>query len=108
MTGILAGPDGTERIGAKKVLLASDGFGANPEMLKRYIPEMAGVEYIGAQGNTGDGIYVNIGSAVSNCSAYANTGNGIRTSAGSTVSRPMKLASQTTASTGPGISAAVR
>ncbi len=54
--GVRAGEDGNERIGAKKVILACDGFGANREMLRRYIPEMAEVDCIGAQGNTGDGI----------------------------------------------------
>jgi fumarate reductase flavoprotein subunit len=76
VTGILAGAGGTERIGAKKVILASDGFGANAEMLKRYIPEMAGVEYIGAQGNTGDGIRwgMELGAATAHMTGYQGHG----------------------------------
>ena len=54
MIGVLAGPSGSERIGARKVILACDGFGANREMLERYIPEMAGVEYVGTKNNTGE------------------------------------------------------
>ena len=57
VTGVVAGNDGAEqRIRARKVILACDGFGANKEMLRRYIPAMADAEYIGVQGNTGEGI----------------------------------------------------
>jgi fumarate reductase flavoprotein subunit len=41
---------------AKKVILALNGFGANPEMLKKYIPEMSDAYYFGHEGNTGEGI----------------------------------------------------
>jgi len=41
---------------AKKVVLALNGFGANREMLKRYIPEMNDAVYFGHEGNTGEGI----------------------------------------------------
>jgi fumarate reductase flavoprotein subunit len=41
---------------AKKVILALNGFGANREMLKKYIPEMAEAYYFGHEGNTGEGI----------------------------------------------------
>lgn len=41
---------------ARNVLLATDGFGGNPDWIKRYIPEMAGAPYFGAPGNLGDGI----------------------------------------------------
>lgn len=54
--GVRAGVDGEQCIGAKKVILATDGFGANKSMLRAHVPEMVEVEYIGAQGNTGDGI----------------------------------------------------
>jgi fumarate reductase flavoprotein subunit len=56
VVGVRAGASGEQRIGARKVILACDGFGASKAMLEQYVPEMAGVEYIGAQGNTGDGI----------------------------------------------------
>ena len=41
---------------AKKVVLALNGFGANPEMLRKYIPEMSNAYYFGHEGNTGEGI----------------------------------------------------
>jgi fumarate reductase flavoprotein subunit len=74
--GVLAGPGGAERIGAKKVILACDGFGANREMLQRYVPEMAGVEYIGTQNNTGEGIRwgMALGAATAHMSGYQGHG----------------------------------
>jgi fumarate reductase flavoprotein subunit len=66
---LVATPDGTvlgaeveiEGVGknlarAKKVILALNGFGANREMLARYIPEMKDAYYFGHEGNTGEGI----------------------------------------------------
>jgi fumarate reductase flavoprotein subunit len=41
---------------AKKVILALNGFGANREMLARYIPQMKDAYYFGHEGNTGEGI----------------------------------------------------
>ncbi|MEO7405303.1 MAG: FAD-binding protein, partial [Burkholderiales bacterium] len=76
VVGVLAGAAGTERIAAKKVILATDGFGANKDMLRTFIPEMADVEYIGAQGNTGDGIRwaLALGAAVEYMSGYQGHG----------------------------------
>lgn len=45
-----------ERVAAKKVILASNGFGGNEEMLRQYIPEMEHALYLGGEGNTGEGI----------------------------------------------------
>lgn len=74
--GVRAGQSGEQRIGARKVILACDGFGANREMLQRYIPEMAGVEYIGVQGNTGDGIRwgMALGAATAHMTGYQGHG----------------------------------
>jgi fumarate reductase flavoprotein subunit len=41
---------------ANKVILALNGFGANHEMLQKYIPEMSEAYYFGHEGNTGEGI----------------------------------------------------
>jgi fumarate reductase flavoprotein subunit len=41
---------------AKSIILALNGFGANREMLKQYIPEMLNAQYFGHEGNTGEGI----------------------------------------------------
>jgi fumarate reductase flavoprotein subunit len=69
--GVLAGED-PMRIRAGKVLLACDGFGANRDMLRQYIPAVADAEYIGAQGNTGEGIRwgMAIGAATAHMSGY--------------------------------------
>lgn len=45
-----------ERVKAKKVILASNGFGGNKTMLEQYIPEMLHALYLGGEGNTGEGI----------------------------------------------------
>ncbi len=76
VTGVLAGPAGEQRIGARKVILACDGFGASRQMLERHIPEMAGVEYIGVQGNTGDGIRwgLEAGAAAAHMTGYQGHG----------------------------------
>ncbi|MCG8503745.1 MAG: FAD-dependent oxidoreductase [Sphingomonadales bacterium] len=49
-------PDGIEQIGCEKLILATCGFGANAEMVDRYIPELKGAQYYGHEGNRGDGI----------------------------------------------------
>jgi fumarate reductase flavoprotein subunit len=50
-------PDGkTEEIGCKALILACNGFGGNPEMLAKYIPEAAELFYEGHRGNQGDAV----------------------------------------------------
>ncbi|UHL63096.1 FAD-dependent oxidoreductase [Paralcaligenes sp. KSB-10] len=76
VNGVRAGPDGEQCIGAKRVILACDGFGSNQDMIARYIPEMAGIDCIGVQGNTGDAIRwgLELGAAVAHMSAYQGHG----------------------------------
>ncbi len=76
VVGVLTGETGTDRIRARKVILACDGFGANREMLRRYIPDMAEVECIGAQGNTGDGVRwgMDLGAAVAHMTGHQGHG----------------------------------
>jgi fumarate reductase flavoprotein subunit len=45
-----------ERIGARKVILAANGFAANRAMVETYCPEVADALYFGGEGNTGEGI----------------------------------------------------
>ncbi len=55
--GVVAERDGRrERIGARAVVLAANGFAANRAMLARYCPEVAGAYYFGGEGNTGEAI----------------------------------------------------
>ncbi len=50
-------PDGTtEEIGCTALVLACNGFGGNPEMVRRHIPEMADALYFGHTGNQGDAV----------------------------------------------------
>lgn len=45
-----------ERVRAKKIILACNGFAGNPELVARYCPEMVDALYFGGEGNTGEGI----------------------------------------------------
>ena len=45
-----------ETIGCEALVLATCGFGANRNMIARYIPEMAAAPYFGHDGSRGDGI----------------------------------------------------
>lgn len=56
VVGVEAGKRKTERISAKKVILATGGFAANVEMRERYCPESNSLLYWGDEGSTGDGI----------------------------------------------------
>jgi fumarate reductase flavoprotein subunit len=50
-------PDGgTEALGCEALMLACNGYGGNPEMVARYIPEMADALYFGHAGNQGDAV----------------------------------------------------
>jgi fumarate reductase flavoprotein subunit len=71
--GVVVERDGrVERIGARKVILAANGFAANRAMLARYCPEMAGAYYFGGEGNTGEAIRWGqaLGGAVAFMDAY--------------------------------------
>lgn len=50
-------PDGTtEKIGCETVVFACNGYGGDPDMVRRYIPEMADADYFGHAGNQGDAV----------------------------------------------------
>ncbi|MGB3745417.1 MAG: FAD-dependent oxidoreductase [Xanthobacteraceae bacterium] len=49
--------DGTqERIGCEALILACNGYGGSPELVRRFIPEMADALYFGHSGNRGDAV----------------------------------------------------
>ena len=53
----VARPDGTrERIGCAALILACNGYGGNPDLVRRFIPEMADALYFGHPGNRGDAV----------------------------------------------------
>jgi fumarate reductase flavoprotein subunit len=69
VTGVVTA-DGA--ITARKVILASGGFGASAELLARYIPKAVDIPFPGHRGSTGDGIKMGMaaGAALENMSAF--------------------------------------
>jgi fumarate reductase flavoprotein subunit len=57
---------------ARKVVLASGGFGASAELLARYIPKAVDIPFPGHHGSTGDGIKMAlaVGAATENMGAF--------------------------------------
>jgi fumarate reductase flavoprotein subunit len=45
-----------ERIGCDALILACNGYGGNPDLVRRFIPEMADALYFGHHGNRGDAV----------------------------------------------------
>jgi len=59
-------------IRARKVLLATNGFAADPALVAEHCPEIADAEYFGAPGSTGDAVRWGqaLGAALGNMGAY--------------------------------------
>jgi fumarate reductase flavoprotein subunit len=66
-----------ERIGCETIILACNGFGGNPELVQRYIPDMAGALYFGHAGNRGDAVIWGdaLGAQLSHLGAYQGHGS---------------------------------
>ena len=65
--------DGAEtEVRAGAVLLALNGFAANRDLVARFVPEIAGAPYFGAQGSTGEAVLWGqaLGADVANMGAY--------------------------------------
>lgn len=79
ITGLEAArPDGTtERIGCRALILACNGYGGDPELVRRHIPEMAEALYFGHPGNRGDAIRwgETLGADIRHMSAYQGHGS---------------------------------
>ncbi len=74
----LARPDGaSERIGCDALVLACSGFGGNPDLVARHIPELKGAMYYGHTGNRGDALIwgEQLGAAVRHLGAYQGHGS---------------------------------
>ena len=70
-------PDGTlETIRAEKIILACNGYGANRELMQRFIPEMADAYYHGHAGNTGDAVLWGEGLGIPSAHTGAYQGHG--------------------------------
>ena len=66
-------PDGSrERIGCQAMILASGGFAANADKVRRFMPEAAVAKHNGHEGNRGDGIWLAeaLGAAVGDMGSY--------------------------------------
>jgi flavocytochrome c len=66
-----------ESIGCDALILACNGFGGNPELVRRYIPEMADALYFGHPGNRGDAVVWGsaLGAQLSHLGAYQGHGS---------------------------------
>ena len=70
--------DGTrECIGCDALILACNGYGGNPDLVRRYIPEMAKALYFGHPGNRGDAVLWGdaLGAQLSHFGAYQGHGS---------------------------------
>ncbi|NNM75125.1 FAD-dependent oxidoreductase [Enterovirga aerilata] len=71
--GALVETDGSRsEIRAGKTILSVNGFAGNPDLVRRFCPEIAGAEYFGARGSTGEAILwgEKIGADFANMAAY--------------------------------------
>jgi len=62
----------SSRIGAGSVILATNGFAANRELVQKYCAEIAGAEYFGALGSEGEAVVwgEQLGARLANMKAY--------------------------------------
>jgi fumarate reductase flavoprotein subunit len=70
-------PDGTrETLGCDALVLATCGFGANREMVRRFIPDMGESPYFGHEGDDGEGIQwgMELGGATADMAAFQGYG----------------------------------
>lgn len=79
VTGVrIQRPDGqTETLGCDSLILASCGFGANADLVRSHIPELADARYYGHEGNHGEGILwgLELGAAVEDMGSYQALGS---------------------------------
>jgi fumarate reductase flavoprotein subunit len=61
-----------QRIIARKIVLAVNGFAANRDLVARFCPEISGAQYFGARGSTGEAVLwgEQLGGAFGNMGAY--------------------------------------
>jgi len=74
----LTRPDGgTERLGCDRLILACNGYGGNPELVARHMPQIAGALYFGHPGNTGEALIwgAALGAEIRHPGAYQGHGN---------------------------------
>jgi flavocytochrome c len=61
-----------QRIVARKIVLAVNGFAGNRDLVARFCPEIGGAQYFGARGSTGEAVLwgEQLGAALGNIGAY--------------------------------------
>src|SRR6185312_13347372 len=61
-----------QRILARKVILAVNGFAGNRDLVARFCPEISGAQYFGSRGSTGEAVLwgERLGAALGNIGAY--------------------------------------
>lgn len=66
-----------ERIGCGALILACNGYGGNPDLVRRFIPEMAEALYFGHPGNRGDAVVWGeaLGAELAHLSGYQGHGS---------------------------------
>ncbi len=74
---ILRGDGAREHIGCGALILACNGYGGNPELVRRFIPEMANALYFGHPGNRGDAVLWGeaLGAQLAHLGAYQGHGS---------------------------------
>lgn len=74
---IARGGGAHERIGSESLILACNGYGGDPDLVRRFIPEMADALYFGHPGNRGDAVLwgVALGAAFAHLSGYQGHGS---------------------------------
>jgi fumarate reductase flavoprotein subunit len=71
------GDGARERVACKALVLACNGYGGNPELVRHHIPEMAGALYFGHPGNCGDAVIWGeaLGAQLEHLGAYQGHGS---------------------------------
>jgi flavocytochrome c len=74
---IVRGDGARERIGCGALILACNGYGGNPDLVRRFIPEMADALYFGHPGNRGDAVLWGeaLGASLVHLGAYQGHGS---------------------------------
>jgi fumarate reductase flavoprotein subunit len=69
---VLQHPAGEETVPTRAVLLATNGYAANRELVELHVPEIAGAVYHGSEGSTGDALHIGerLGAATAYLDAY--------------------------------------
>jgi len=74
---IARGDGSHERIGCAALILACNGYGGNPALVRRFIPDMADALYFGHPGNRGDAVVWGeaLGAELAHLGAYQGHGS---------------------------------